>query len=116
MVFSNIDLLKELYIQSKTRSCVDMCLQAKNGCIFVHWTVLEAAGNDRLVNVGDASSHIVIFPDHSITELEVFFPETILSSTKYSFCDGSQYPPRGVPHSPRDSRSSVCYQEQPKSA
>ena len=46
--------------------------------------MLEAAGNDRLVNVGDASSHIVIFPDHSITELEVFFPETILSSTKYT--------------------------------
>ena len=72
MVFSNIDLLKELYIQSKTRSCVDTCLQAKNGCIFVHWTVLVAAGNDRLVNVGDASSHIVIFPDHSMTELKVF--------------------------------------------
>ena len=72
MVFSNIDLLKELYIQSKTRSCVDTCLQAKNGCIFVHWTVLVAAGNDWLVNVGDASSHTVLFPDHSITELESF--------------------------------------------
>ena len=55
MVFSNIDLLKELYIQSKTRNCVDTCLQAKNGCIFVHWTVLIAAGNDWLVDVGGAS-------------------------------------------------------------
>ena len=72
MVFSNIDLLKELYIQSKTRNCVDTCLQANDGCIFVHWTVLIAAGNDWLVDVGGASNHTVIFPDHSITELESF--------------------------------------------
>ena len=72
MVFSNIDLLKELYFQSKTRNFVDTCLQANDGCIYVHWTVLLAAGNDWLVDVGDDSSHTIIFPDHSVTELESF--------------------------------------------
>ena len=72
MVFPNIDLLKELYFQSKTRNFVDTCLRANNGCVFVHWTVLVAAGNDWLVDVGDASNHTVIFQDHSITELESF--------------------------------------------
>ena len=65
MVFSNIDLLKEIHFQSKTHTFVDTCLQAKNGCIYVHWTVLLAAGNDWLVDVGDDSIQTIIFPDHS---------------------------------------------------
>ena len=62
MVFSNIDLLKELHFQSKTRSFVDTRLQANDGSIYVHWTVFLAAGNDWLADVCDDSSHTIIFP------------------------------------------------------
>ena len=66
MAVSNIDLLKDL---SKTCSFVDPSCKQR---MVVHWTVLVAAGNYWLVHVGDHSTHIVIFPDPSITELEFF--------------------------------------------
>ena len=47
-----------------------MCLYASDGCIYVHWAALIAAGNRWLVDVGTLGSHTVLFPDHSITELQ----------------------------------------------
>ena len=44
-----------------------MYLYASDGCIYVH---MIAAGNRWLVDVGTLGSHTVLFPDHSITELQ----------------------------------------------
>ena len=72
MVISNTNLLNELYKQSETRHIVDTCLYANDGCIYVHWAVLIAAGNRWLVDIGDPGecSHTMMFPDHSIIELQ----------------------------------------------
>ena len=49
---------------------MSLSLYASDGCIYVHWAVLIAAGNRWLVDVGTLGSQTVLFPDQSITELQ----------------------------------------------
>ena len=94
MLSSNIDLLSELYEQTKARVLVDTCLQAKDGSVFAHWAMLVVAGNDWLVdaNPEDSNHHTIIFPDHTVEELE--------SCVRRLYCQAPNTPFETCPNTP----------------